>query len=553
MARLPDPQALGAPSTPEPKGQIMGVSRPGIAEATQSEESLRGVGELANQLAQAGERVMQREDAIESLRSLRTYREKANEEARRILAEGDLADPKTTKSYADFLNQLEGGTIGSFGGREDARIKTTAKIQEMKLDLVDRVAGASIKAQQDMVKSEMEGHLNQLGVKIKENPGQVFNHVNEFSRLIDDLPISPETKRAHKRAGQGFLYETAINEMVTAGLVRGVPGAMNDAWDLINNPEVAAALGESRQKAIFNRIDNIPKMTRVLTTTETSQLGFPSNVIVQRKGDGSLDVVFKPEKDAGVRERKIADLTARFVASGMDNASAAAKAQDIADGNLRIEVVPGLGVVREVNVVSGTAREVQLDEGQSAVVGAVPQTTLFQLAQTGAIAGVFPGAQEALGRTAGQIPGVPVATDVIQARQEVQVAQNELVRALSVNRRFPSTEMERIRKEIQIEPAMMDSTEALLARMKGMDKSLRVRLANEEATAKNPNLPQQMRADAIQSSRDIRNFLNRLGVPGRENQPAPPDGLPPGAQKIGKTKSGKDVYQAPNGKKYVVD
>lgn len=553
MARLPDVQALGGAVTPEPKGPIASISRPGIAEATQSEESLRGIGELANQLAQAGERVMQREDSIESLRAIRAYREKANEEARRLLAEGDLADPNTTKSYADFLQRLEGGTLGSFGGREDAKLKTAARLQEMKLDLVDRVAGASIKAQQDMIKSEIEGHLNQFGVKIKENPGQVFNHVNEFSNLIDGLPGSPETKRAYKREGQGFLYETAINEMISAGMVRGVPGAMNDAWDLITDPEVSAALGEGRQKAIFNRINNIPKMTRVLTPTETSQLGFPSNVIVQRRGDGSLDVVFKPEKDSGVRERKIADLTARFVASGMDDASAVAKAQDIADGNLRIEVVPGLGVVREVNVVSGSAREVQLDEGQSAVVGATPQTTLYQLAQSGSIAGVVPGAQEALGKTVGQIPGVPVATDVIQARQEIQVAQNELVRALSVNRRFPATEMERIRKEIQIEPAMMDSTEALLSRMKGIDKSLRVRLANEEATAKNPNLPQQMRADAIQSARDIRNFLNRLGAPGNEAKAPTPDGLPPGAQKIGKTRSGKDVYQAPNGKKYVVD
>lgn len=114
--------------------------------------------------------------------------------------------------------------------------------------------------------------------------------------------------------------------------------------------------------------------------------------------------------------------------------------------------------------------------------------------------------------------------DVVEARQQFSVAQNELIRALSLNPRFPVAEMERIRSEINIGPSAWQSPQALQARMRAVDAGLRIRLQNEMETANNPNLPADVRSAALQAVNDIQNFLERLGAPqgGEQRSPVGP-------------------------------
>lgn len=115
-------------------------------------------------------------------------------------------------------------------------------------------------------------------------------------------------------------------------------------------------------------------------------------------------------------------------------------------------------------------------------------------------------------------PQVPLAgregyPETVEAQQEFAVAVNDLIRALSINPKFPVAEMERIRKEIDVGPSAFRSAESVQASMRATDRTLRARLDNERRASRDPNLPAEARRNALQAANDIENFLNRMGVP----------------------------------------
>ena len=157
-----------------------------------------------------------------------------------------------------------------------------------------------------------------------------------------------------------------------------------------------------------------------------------------------------------------------------------------------------------------------------------PPISLWKAAEEGT--GVVSGAKEVYARTAGQIPGMPIPQDTLDARQVLKTTTNDLIRSLSINPRFPVAEMERIREEVSFEPSALDSTPAMRSRMVVVDRMLKNRLENEIRASGDPNLPADTRKAAATAAKDIANFLRILGVPqqGAEKpQTAPPAGEVP--------------------------
>ena len=167
-----------------------------------------------------------------------------------------------------------------------------------------------------------------------------------------------------------------------------------------------------------------------------------------------------------------------------------------------------------VSPSAAPAPGIDLYNRQSSATGVVP--ALQELATN-----VVPQAAQVLPQkvldTARKVPvlgqfvqGFP---DVVTARQELTAAQNELIRSLSINPRFPVGEITRIRREIDLEPSMLTSPDAMRAKMRGIDTYLRGRLRNEQSAALDPKLPPDQRKEALQASRAISNFLRLLNVP----------------------------------------
>jgi hypothetical protein len=185
------------------------------------------------------------------------------------------------------------------------------------------------------------------------------------------------------------------------------------------------------------------------------------------------------------------------------------------DDTMRMEVVPETGAVRALDLVTGTATEVPIGSvTPPAAPPPVTGPTIYDLIGREEVAGIGSALTETWAQTGGQVFGVgPETQETIEARQYVTSAVQELVRALSVNDRFPVAEMERIREEVNIEPSMWDSAESAQASARGLDRALRDRLASAEADAANTALPQATREAQASNASAIRNFLTRLGVP----------------------------------------
>jgi hypothetical protein len=107
---------------------------------------------------------------------------------------------------------------------------------------------------------------------------------------------------------------------------------------------------------------------------------------------------------------------------------------------------------------------------------------------------------------------IPGAAPIIEARQTIDASISALIRALSVNPRFPVSEIERIRKEINIAPKAFTDPETLRARIIGVDNALNNFINSEEASAKNMRLPLEDRRNAEIAADDMRQFKNLLGA-----------------------------------------
>lgn len=142
--------------------------------------------------------------------------------------------------------------------------------------------------------------------------------------------------------------------------------------------------------------------------------------------------------------------------------------------------------------------------------GAPAPETLWETA--GDVTGIRPMLEEKWTEIGGQF-GADGYPDTVRKRQGAVAATNDLIRALSINPRFPVGEIERLSQEVQINPSMWDSPVALRARMQAIDSYLQQRLVNERAAAVDPALPAETRQAAASAAKDITNFLQFLGVP----------------------------------------
>lgn len=150
-----------------------------------------------------------------------------------------------------------------------------------------------------------------------------------------------------------------------------------------------------------------------------------------------------------------------------------------------------------------------------------PQRTLYELASVPRTTGMLPAIGEGAQRIAGQVGANVVPPEFTERRQAFLNVQNEIIRAVINNPRFPVAEQERIRRELNIEPAMFTDPQTLLARIRTLDSTLRTSLANREREGADTSLPVDVRRGALQAANEARNLLQILGVPQGGEEPAP--------------------------------
>ena len=214
----------------------------------------------------------------------------------------------------------------------------------------------------------------------------------------------------------------------------------------------------------------------------------------------------KPDKPTSFEEKMQAILGAY---PGMDRNTATR----IAAGTVRVITDPYTGNVALVDVGTGE----QLPMGmrgakptQPTPKEGQPEATIWDMADLAT--GPWSAGLAGLGTVSGMV-GLPTAEKTDYARQFIRSAQNDLIRALSINPRFPVGEIKRLQEEINISPKIVDNPEKMKTRARAVDNYLRRRLEKELRTSSDVNVPMNDRKAASSAAKDIESFLGLLGVP----------------------------------------
>lgn len=208
----------------------------------------------------------------------------------------------------------------------------------------------------------------------------------------------------------------------------------------------------------------------------------------------------------------------------------------INDGVEELKIDPRTGDMIIVDKATGTSKRVASPEQEDRppIEPPKPGETLAEMAEraTGLGASLLAVAQRVVG-LGGQLAGtdlnVPGANEVIQFRQFFEASIQELIRSLSVNRRYPVSEQERIREAVDIMPRTFTDPRTLRAKMLGLDRFLKAQLEADERDANNRRLSVEDRSDAEGSAETIRHFRNILGADRIRQMPAatqPISGVP---------------------------
>jgi hypothetical protein len=273
------------------------------------------------------------------------------------------------------------------------------------------------------------------------------------------------------------------------------------------------------QMTAAERADQQQRLERGLAALTTAQTPEQWDAIVQDLG--------QPELLGQFGQRDILQAQAMGLKWALENSQGAndtAKEQQIArlmETGLSREIAIGIADGRYA-VSDGRV----LDRATGQILGEVPLAFSEPPAEASGQGGLYSRADDATGvipsigraasATLGQLPGVGglfQAPDMVAAGQAYQQAQNDLVRALSINPRFPVAEMQMIRDELGIRPGAFRSPADTRVKMRELDSYLRRRADVERAAANDPTLPRSERDNAARAVRDIENFVSLLGVP----------------------------------------
>ena len=228
------------------------------------------------------------------------------------------------------------------------------------------------------------------------------------------------------------------------------------------------------------------------------------------------------------RERRISDMMSTY---SIDRQTASR----IVDNVDTVVPDPVTGMPQVVDRITGQSRPANAPGATPAAAPAAPgaaptatpgaaptaqapqQRSLYDLAQTPFTTGAGPAAAEGAQRVLGQVGLNVVPPEFTERRQTFLNVQNDVIKGIMNNPRFPVAEQERIRREINIEPSMLTDPQTLTARIRTLDNTLRSSLTNREREGADTSLPVTDRREALRAANDIRNLLTTLGVPqGRE-------------------------------------
>ena len=371
---------------------------------------------------------------------------------------------------------------------------------------------------------EAEAALNQP-INLKAHPNYLAQSEKAREKVlkffIDNGYTDPSgvgTVRSIKQGGQVFESTKSVWADATKSTINEKELEVNTAWDSLKKAKLTG--DQAKIAKAQSEYDIISGEYSALSG------GFATRMKQFEEQEGKIELERIKQEGKGDKERadewKIKELMAQ------NPGLTSQEATGIILGTIKVLQDPVSGTRNLVDTVKGTERPL-VEAGGMPSTGkksAPPTKSIWELSSksTGPIS-----AAKAAGSVVTGTIGLPVAEETLYARQFVQGAQNDLIRSLSINPRFPVGEINRLKEEVNLAPTIFDNPKMMRQRILAINDYLSKRVKNEMGAAKDTSLGVEARKNARSAANDIENFLDILGAPQIITTKEEYDALPKGA------------------------
>jgi hypothetical protein len=310
---------------------------------------------------------------------------------------------------------------------------------------------------------------------------------------------------------QAAIAQSGINELLSVG----TPEAMEQVFDLLENDKIKETMSPAARTKMLNRRSTIGSPPVVLSnedivrtfgvTIEQAKL-----VNIQRDKDGTHSLVFKL---AGPDQRE--KLSTQLQAQGYEKDLA----DNVASGITKIVAIPQTGETLLIDQINQSTVIIPKTTQARPAPGPERETKepgLYQEVRDNPlpVIGIGGGLAQFFVGVIGQVTPVPEALKkIVEVRQGILNANNVLIKAFSLNKRFPTELSKIILTKTGIELKLLNSDTALLISMKRMAKDLKGFIEDEQAIVDEGVAGLDRRESALQAIADMERLLKVLGVP----------------------------------------
>lgn len=462
-------------------------------------------------------------------------------------------------------DQLDSGTLAQMFGGLYGPASAEAQKQALGILKAHQTELAAGVQPEDEIVGKMKQSADDVRAALKDARMRLINRGNDKTEAL--LAIS---------AGLG--------RPTRFGTIGEAMGNMSEALQPVVHNQ------ESREKELLGIDESSAGVENTVNAAEL-QLAELKRRLGSAEAIKALEVLRGSRNAPGMsRDIKIRDYMTQFIQGGMEPNAAWDRAVKVVDGKLKIEAVPGLGVVRLLDTVNGTAEEIPITprnpknfpggggapgsstaapDGTAAPPAASPgdpasaqspqrkpgpasaqqgktpggepsndprdvlkpgEMTMYDAAGLGT--GFWSDIRQGYSAVAGNV-GLPVAGKTAEARQTLVNQAHFMSDMLTLDPKDPSyNEVKDVKNSLDLLPTMGNNPPMMRTAINTLDKNLRGIYDRANRDANDTTLPQDFRSKRASLAASIRSFIPVLGAREKPGDAVVPVGIPPDVAKV---------------------
>lgn len=510
------------------------------------------------------------EEVIQRIQDLNSFRLKTEQEWTRLVREKDIAKREVFSEYQTFLNEAAAETLRNHPGREESRMLLAQMVEEDRGKKTLSAYNQGTQAQQKALGDYAEGVIGRLSANAGDAPATISVQFAELDKELGQLApaLTPEQEEAYRKTGRSQIVVRAATSYLDTGnfmaanRVLSTPGISE-----LMNPDTLRQLKSQvtvqslrSLKVAETQASKVREMEAILgrPLTEAEKLRHLKIAPPESSSSRQSLAEWVTEVESVTGEPVTAEMVRRKAGAGTSPQGEVFERQISAMGDLADAVEAGVAseqdiknfknawaVANKVQVyVDELGRRVQVKRpipdyiqragnaiglsvesssagDNSAEVSQTPSQdqdipwneTILGMNQAGTLTGPIATGMNLIGKD--PIIGGPLTGgggDYTRNQTRVKLYTKDLIRAFALNSKYPVTEMENIKSDLELLANVVDSQEAYQQRALGLRDVLIKRAADASKTAV-AAVGAEERVHARNVFNAIQEFLPLLGNP----------------------------------------